>query len=63
VRENSTSLGLDWFVLEPVFQIFRKSESGRVSALWIFLQALQANGGKIAIYFRIPQTRFPGLGV
>ena len=30
-----------------------KRESGRVTALWVFLEALQANRGKIAIYFTI----------
>src|ERR1700757_1443848 len=50
-------------MLEPVLKIFCQRESRRVTALWIFLQALQANRGKLAIYLRIQQARFARLGL
>ena len=60
--KNSGTPGSDWFVLKPAFQIFGQRESGRVTALRIFLETLQANRGKIAIYFCVPQTRWARLG-
>ena len=45
-----------------MFQVFGQRESGRVTALWIFLQALQTNRGKLAIYFRIPEPRLSRFG-
>ena len=50
-------------MLEPVLQIFCQRESRRVTALWILLEALQANRGKLAVYLRIQQARFARLGL
>src|SRR5205814_6915078 len=52
-RENSGVSRLNRFVLEPTFEILGQRESGRVTTLWIFLEALEANCAEIAIYFRI----------
>ena len=41
--ENSGAAGLNGFVLKPTFEVFSQRESGRVAALWIFLETLEAN--------------------
>jgi hypothetical protein len=46
-----------------VFEVFGQRESGRVTTLWILLEALEANRGKLAIYFRIPQPGLPRFGL
>src|SRR5437762_2891842 len=51
--ENSGVSRLNRFMLEPTFEILGQRESGRVTTLWIFLEALQADRAQIAIYFRI----------
>src|SRR2546421_1612908 len=54
-RENSGVSGLNWFVPDPTFEIFGQRQSGWVTTLWIFLETLEANCAKIAIYVRYLQ--------
>jgi hypothetical protein len=46
-----------------MFEVFGQRESGRVTLAWILLEALQANGGELAIYLRIQRTWWPRLGI
>ena len=55
--EDTSAPGLDGFMSQPAFKIFGQSERGGVTAARILLQALEANRGKIAIYFWIEQSR------
>jgi hypothetical protein len=50
-------------VLQPTFKIFSQRERGRVPALRIFVETLEADRCKVAIYFPIPEARLPRLGV
>src|SRR5207247_3363255 len=61
--EDSGTPRLNRLVPKPVLQIFGQRESRRVAALWIFLQTLQTNRGKLTIYFPIPQARLPRFSV
>ena len=47
---------------QPAFEIFGQRESGRITALRIFLETLQTNRGKIDIDFRIPKPGTSRLG-
>src|SRR5207247_8617834 len=51
------------FVRVPAFKVCGQRELGGVPALWIFLETLEADRCKVAIYFPIPQARLPRLGV
>src|SRR5262245_40976597 len=62
LANNSDVPCFDWLVLQPAFQVFRELESRGITAFWISFETLQANGRKVAIDFRIPQTRWPRLG-
>src|SRR5437667_10057473 len=55
--------GQNRFASQPAFKIFSQRECGGVPAPWIFIEALQADRCKVAIYFPIPQARLPRLGV
>ena len=50
---------LNGFIFEPTLKLFGQGQCRGVAPLRIFFEALQTNGGKIAVQFRIPQPRVP----
>ncbi len=61
--EDSSAAHLNRFMLKPVFEIFGQRQCGRISALRILLQTLEANRREVAIYFRIQEARLSRLGI
>src|ERR1051326_4004690 len=62
-RENSDASGQNGLVLRPAFKILGQRERGSITTLRIFLQTLQTDYRKLAIYFGIPQTPLSWLSI
>src|SRR5438067_3297214 len=61
--EDSSVSGQNRLMFQPPLEIFGQRESGRVPALWVLLETLEANGREIAIDLRIPQARLSRLRI